>query len=88
MQLLIIDYFLRTLLLDWERREFLVVIEGRNQFGAAIIASQSPIDDWHPYIVDITSNPRSNVLTYSIAISQPELLLLRLSPLAHSHPVC
>jgi DNA replication protein DnaC len=53
-QLLIIDDFLLTPLSDWERKDFLEVIEDRYQLGATIIASQCPIGDWHPNIGDPT----------------------------------
>jgi DNA replication protein DnaC len=54
LQLLIIDDFLLTSLADWERKDFLEVIEDRYQLGATIIASQCPIGDWHPNIGDPT----------------------------------
>lgn len=53
-QLLIIDDFLLTPLSDWERKDFMEVIEDRYQLGATIIASQCPIGDWHPNIHDPT----------------------------------
>ncbi len=53
-QLLIIDDFLLPPLADWERKDFLEVIEDRYQLGATIIASQCPIGDWHPNIGDPT----------------------------------
>ncbi len=53
-QLLIIDDFLLTQLTDGERRDLLEVIEDRYQAGATIIASQCPIQDWHPNIGDLT----------------------------------
>ena len=53
-QLLIIDDFLLTPLADWERRDFLEVVEDRYQLGATIITSQCPISDWHPNIGDPT----------------------------------
>ena len=53
-QLLIIDDFLLTTLVDWEQRDLLEVIEDRYQLGATIIASQCPIGDWHPNIGDPT----------------------------------
>ena len=53
-QLIIIDDFLLTSLSDWERKDFLEVIEDRYQLGATIIASQCPIGDWHPNIGDPT----------------------------------
>ena len=53
-QLLIIDDFLLTQLTDIERRDLLEVIEDRYQAGATIIASQCPIQDWHPNIGDLT----------------------------------
>jgi len=53
-QLLIIDDFLLTQLTDSERRDLLEVIEDRYQTGATIIASQCPIQDWHPNIGDLT----------------------------------
>lgn len=53
-QLLIIDDFLLVPLADWERKDFLEVIEDRYQLGATIIASQCPINDWHPNIGDPT----------------------------------
>ncbi len=53
-QLLIIDDFLLTLLVDSERRDLLEVIEDRYHLGATIIASQCPIKDWHPNISDPT----------------------------------
>ena len=53
-QLLIIDDFLLAPLSDWERRDMLEIVEDRYQSGAAIIASQCPISDWHPNIGDPT----------------------------------
>ncbi len=53
-QLLIIDDFLLTQLSDSERRDLLEIIEDRYQMGATIIASQCPINDWHPNIGDPT----------------------------------
>lgn len=53
-QLLIIDDFLLTPLSDWERRDFLEVVEDRYQAGATVITSQCPISDWHPNIGDPT----------------------------------
>lgn len=53
-QLLIIDDFLLTPLVDWERKDFLEVIEDRYQLGATVVASQCPIGDWHPNIGDPT----------------------------------
>jgi DNA replication protein DnaC len=53
-QLLIIDDFLLTPLVEWEQRDLLEVIEDRYQLGATIIASQCPIGDWHPNIGDPT----------------------------------
>jgi DNA replication protein DnaC len=53
-QLLVIDDFLLTPLSDWERKDFLEVIEDRYQLGATIVASQCPIGDWHPNIGDPT----------------------------------
>jgi len=53
-QLLIIDDFLLTQLSDIERRDLLEVVEDRYQAGATIIASQCPIQDWHPNIGDPT----------------------------------
>ncbi len=53
-QLVIIDDFLLTPLADWERRNFLEVIEDCYQLGATIIAGQRPISDWHPNIGDPT----------------------------------
>lgn len=53
-QLLAIDDFLLTPLADWERKDFLEVVEDRYQLGATIIASQCPIGDWHPNIGDPT----------------------------------
>jgi DNA replication protein DnaC len=53
-QLLIIDDFLLVPLADWERKDFLEVIEDRYQLGATIIASQCPINEWHPNIGDPT----------------------------------
>jgi DNA replication protein DnaC len=54
LQLLIIDDFLLTSLADAERRDLLEVIEDRHQLGTTIIASQCPIQDWHPNIGDPT----------------------------------
>ena len=54
LQLLIIDDFLLTPLIDSERRDLLEVIEDRYQAGSTIIASQCPIKDWHPNIGDPT----------------------------------
>jgi DNA replication protein DnaC len=54
MQLLIIDDFLLTTLVDWEQRDLLEVIEDRYQLGATVIASQCPIGGWHPNIGDPT----------------------------------
>lgn len=54
LQLLLIDDFLLTPLSDWERKDFLEVIEDRYQLGATIIASQCPISEWHPNIGDPT----------------------------------
>ncbi len=53
-QLLLIDDFLLTPLVDWEQRDLLEVIEDRYQLGATVIASQCPINDWHPNIGDPT----------------------------------
>ncbi len=53
-QLLVIDDFLLSPLADWERKDFLEVIEDRYQLAATIIASQCPIGDWHPNIGDPT----------------------------------
>jgi DNA replication protein DnaC len=53
-QLLIVDDFLLVPLADWERNDFLEVIEDRYQLGATIIASQCPISEWHPNIGDPT----------------------------------
>lgn len=53
-QLLVIDDFLLVPLTDWERKDFLEVIEDRYQLGATIIASQCPINEWHPNIGDPT----------------------------------
>jgi DNA replication protein DnaC len=53
-QLLIIDDFLLTPLSDWERKDFLEVIEDRYQAGATVITSQCPISEWHPNIGDPT----------------------------------
>jgi len=53
-QLLVIDDFLLTPLTDWERRDFMEVVEDRYELGATIIASQCPIGDWHPNIGDPT----------------------------------
>ena len=46
--------FCLTPLADWERKDFLEVIEDRYQLGATIIASQCPISEWHPNIGDPT----------------------------------
>jgi DNA replication protein DnaC len=53
-QLLVIDDFLLTPLTDWERRDFMEVVEDRYELGSTIIASQRPIGDWHPNIGDPT----------------------------------
>lgn len=53
-QLLLIDDFLLTPLVDWEQRDLLEIIEDRYQLGATVIASQCPINDWHPNIGDPT----------------------------------
>jgi DNA replication protein DnaC len=53
-QLLVIDDFLLMPLTDWERRDFMEVVEDRYELGATIIASQCPIGDWHPNIGDPT----------------------------------
>src|SRR3990172_2720219 len=53
-QLLLIDDFLLTPLVDWEQRDLLEVIEDRYKLGATVIASQCPINDWHPNIGDPT----------------------------------
>ena len=53
-QLLIIDDFLLTPLVDWEQRDLLEVVEDRYQLGATILASQCPISDWHPNMGDPT----------------------------------
>jgi DNA replication protein DnaC len=53
-QLLIVDDFLLTPLSDWERKDFLEVIEDRYQTGSTVITSQCPISDWHPNIGDPT----------------------------------
>ena len=53
-QLLIIDDFLLCAPTDWERKDFLEVIEDRYQLGATIVASQCPISEWHPNIGDPT----------------------------------
>jgi DNA replication protein DnaC len=53
-QLLIIDDFLLSPLVDWERKDLLEVIEDRYQVGATVIASQCPIKDWHPNLGDPT----------------------------------
>jgi DNA replication protein DnaC len=53
-QLLIIDDFLLVPMAEVERRDFLEVVEDRYQLGATIIASQCPINDWHPNIGDPT----------------------------------
>jgi len=37
---------------EWERRDLLEIIEDRYQTGATIIASQCPINEWHPNIGD------------------------------------
>ena len=54
LQLLIIDDFLLTPLIDSERRDLLEVIEDRYQAVLTTIASQCPIKDWHPNIGDPT----------------------------------
>lgn len=53
-QLLIIDDFLLTSLVDTERRDLLEIIEARYDSGATVVASQCPIPDWHPAIGDPT----------------------------------
>ena len=53
-QLLVLDDFLLVPLTDWERKDFLEVIEDRYQLGATVIASQCPINEWHPNIGDPT----------------------------------
>jgi DNA replication protein DnaC len=53
-QLLIIDDFLLTPLSDWERQDFLEVVEDRYQAGATVVTSQCPINEWHPNIGDPT----------------------------------
>jgi DNA replication protein DnaC len=53
-QLLIVDDFLLTPPTDWERRDFLEIVEDRYQTGATVITSQCPIGDWHPNIGDPT----------------------------------
>jgi DNA replication protein DnaC len=53
-QLLIVDDFLLTPLSDWERRDFLEVVEDRYQAGATVVTSQCPINEWHPNIGDPT----------------------------------
>lgn len=54
LQLLIIDDFLLAAPSDWERKDLLEIIEDRYQAGATVIASQCPINDWHPNIGDST----------------------------------
>ena len=49
-QLLIVDDFLLTPLLEWERRHILEVIAGRYGAGATAVASQCRIQDWYPAI--------------------------------------
>jgi len=53
-QLLIMDDFLLIPLSEWERRDLLEIAEGRYDAGSTVIASQCPISDWHPAIVDPT----------------------------------
>ena len=53
-QLLIIDDFLLTPLADWERRDFLEIVEERYGSGSTVVTSQCPIKDWHPNIGDPT----------------------------------
>ncbi|MBM2825776.1 MAG: IstB domain protein ATP-binding protein [Dehalococcoidales bacterium] len=48
------DDFLFTLLSECESRDLLEVVEGRYDAGSTGIASQCPIPDWHPAIVDPT----------------------------------
>jgi len=53
-QLLVIDDFLLTSPSDWERQDFLEIVEDRHQSGATVITSQCPTSDWHPNINDPT----------------------------------
>jgi len=53
-QLLIIDDFLLTSLVDTERRDLLEIVEARYDAGSTVVASQCPIPDWHPAIGDPT----------------------------------
>ncbi|MFH1140727.1 MAG: IS21-like element helper ATPase IstB [Chloroflexota bacterium] len=53
-QLLIIDDFLVSPLADWERRDFLEIVEERYGSGSTVVTSQCPIEDWHPSIGDPT----------------------------------
>jgi len=53
-QLLIVDDFLLTSLVDSERRDLLEIIEARYDAGATVVTSQCPIPDWHPAIGDPT----------------------------------
>ncbi len=53
-QVLIIDDFLLTPPIDWERRDLLEIVKDRYQAGATVITSQCPVGDWHPNIGDPT----------------------------------
>ena len=54
MHLLIIDDWGITPLGDQERRDLLEVLEDRHGAKSTIIATQLPVDAWHPYIGDAT----------------------------------
>ena len=49
MQLLIVDDFLLTSLVDSERRDLLEIIEAVTT-PASVVASQCPVSDWYPAI--------------------------------------
>ncbi len=53
-QLLIIDDFLLTPLVECERRDLLEIAEERYGSGSTVVTSQCPIKDWHPNIGDPT----------------------------------
>jgi DNA replication protein DnaC len=76
-QVLILDDFLIAPLTTPERKDLLEIIEDRYQAGATIIATQSPVKQWHPAIGDPTLADaicdRLVHNAYTIALKGPSL---------------
>ena len=53
-ELLIIDDFLLTPMSEWERKDFLEIVEDRYAAGATVLTSQCPVKGWHENIGDPT----------------------------------